>query len=216
MDLRQGAHRALGSLRPSRHAAEIRPVGVSDRSGGGTPRRPRPAKVGIALVSRHLSRATRCSIGCSARRACAALRSSTARRQRASARRRTPRRARHVGLRRPRNIPPDFPHFDYVDPQAPKGGVFSQIGPGTQFNQNFLTFNSLNSYILRGDAAQGMELTFATPDGARRRRARRHVRACRARGAHLRRRADLSLLHAAGGHVSTTARRSPRTTSPSR
>jgi microcin C transport system substrate-binding protein len=40
--------------------------------------------------------------------------------------------------------------------------VFSQIGPSRQFNQNFLTFNSLNSYILKGDAAQGMELTFAS------------------------------------------------------
>jgi microcin C transport system substrate-binding protein len=58
--------------------------------------------------------------------------------------------------------PADFPHFDYADPKAPKGGAFSQIGPGTIFNQNQLTFNSLNSYILRGDAAQGMELTFAT------------------------------------------------------
>jgi microcin C transport system substrate-binding protein len=58
--------------------------------------------------------------------------------------------------------PPDFPHFRYVDPKAPKGGTFSQIGPSRQYNQNFLTFNSLNSYILRGDAAQGMELTFAT------------------------------------------------------
>ncbi len=58
--------------------------------------------------------------------------------------------------------PADFPHFRYVDPQAPKGGTFSQIGPDRQFNQNFLTFNSLNSYILKGDAAQGMELTFAT------------------------------------------------------
>ncbi|MBI4276058.1 MAG: ABC transporter substrate-binding protein [Rhizobiales bacterium] len=58
--------------------------------------------------------------------------------------------------------PADFPHFAYVDPKAPKGGVFSQIGPNRQFNQSFLTFNSLNSYILRGDAAQGMELTFAT------------------------------------------------------
>jgi microcin C transport system substrate-binding protein len=57
---------------------------------------------------------------------------------------------------------PDFHHFDYVDPNAPKGGVFSQIGPSRQFNQSFLTFNSLNSYILRGDAAQGMELTFAS------------------------------------------------------
>jgi microcin C transport system substrate-binding protein len=58
--------------------------------------------------------------------------------------------------------PADFQHFRYVDPAAPKGGIFSQIGPDRQFNQNFLTFNSLNSYILRGDAAQGMELTFAT------------------------------------------------------
>src|SRR5262249_37466111 len=58
--------------------------------------------------------------------------------------------------------PADFHHFDYVDPDAPKGGVFSQVGANRQFNQNFLTFNTLNSYVLRGDAAQGMELTFAT------------------------------------------------------
>jgi microcin C transport system substrate-binding protein len=58
--------------------------------------------------------------------------------------------------------PADFRHFDYVDPNAPKGGTFSQIGPTRQFNQAFLTFNSLNSYILKGDAAQGMELTFAS------------------------------------------------------
>jgi microcin C transport system substrate-binding protein len=58
--------------------------------------------------------------------------------------------------------PPDFPHFRYVNPSAPKGGVFSQIGPDRLYNQNFLTFNSLNSFILKGDAAQGMELTFAS------------------------------------------------------
>ncbi len=58
--------------------------------------------------------------------------------------------------------PPDFPHFRYVDPGAPKGGAFSQIGPDRLYNQNFLTFNSLNSFILKGDAAQGMQLTFAT------------------------------------------------------
>ncbi|MGB6535360.1 MAG: extracellular solute-binding protein [Xanthobacteraceae bacterium] len=58
--------------------------------------------------------------------------------------------------------PPDFSQFRYVDPTAPKGGIFSQIGPDRQYNQNFLTFDSLNSYILKGDAAQGMELTFAT------------------------------------------------------
>jgi microcin C transport system substrate-binding protein len=58
--------------------------------------------------------------------------------------------------------PPDFTHFSYVNPSAPKGGVFSQVGPDRLYNQNFLTFNSLNTFILRGDAAQAMELTFAT------------------------------------------------------
>jgi microcin C transport system substrate-binding protein len=58
--------------------------------------------------------------------------------------------------------PADFSHFDYVDPHAPKGGVFSQVGSTRLFNQNFLTFNSLNAFILRGDGAQGIELTFAT------------------------------------------------------
>lgn len=58
--------------------------------------------------------------------------------------------------------PADFPHFDYVNPNAPKGGTFSMIGANRQYNQNFLTFNSLNSYILRGDAALGMERTFAS------------------------------------------------------
>jgi microcin C transport system substrate-binding protein len=58
--------------------------------------------------------------------------------------------------------PADFPHFRYVNPSALKGGTFSQIGPDRLYNQNFLTFNSLNTFILKGDAAQGMELTFAT------------------------------------------------------
>ena len=58
--------------------------------------------------------------------------------------------------------PPDFKHFDYVVPNAPKGGVFSHLGSTRAYNQNFLTFNSLNSYILKGDGAQGMQLTFAT------------------------------------------------------
>ena len=58
--------------------------------------------------------------------------------------------------------PPDFEHFDYVNPNAPKGGVFSHVGATRAFNQNFLTFNSLNSFILKGDGAQGMGLTFAS------------------------------------------------------
>src|SRR5947209_10046795 len=58
--------------------------------------------------------------------------------------------------------PADFKHFDYVNPDAPKGGMFSYTGAPRLYNQNFLTFNSLNSFILKGDGAQGMELTFAT------------------------------------------------------
>src|SRR4051794_35138 len=54
--------------------------------------------------------------------------------------------------------PPDFKHLDYVDPNAPKGGHFSQVGVNRFFNQNIMTFNSLNAYILKGDAAQGMQL----------------------------------------------------------
>ncbi len=58
--------------------------------------------------------------------------------------------------------PPDFKHLEYVNPNAPKGGAFSQVAPTRIFNQGLLTFNSLNSFILKGDAAQGMEFTFAS------------------------------------------------------
>src|SRR5215468_1584968 len=57
---------------------------------------------------------------------------------------------------------PDFHHFDYVDPAASKGGVFSQQVTSRGYNGSFLTFNSLNSYILKGDGAIGMDLTFAS------------------------------------------------------
>ncbi|MDR6954931.1 microcin C transport system substrate-binding protein [Ancylobacter sp. 3268] len=56
--------------------------------------------------------------------------------------------------------PADFTHFAYVDPAAVRGGAFSQIGPVAYYNQALQTFNSFNGYILRGDAAQGIELTF--------------------------------------------------------
>ncbi len=58
--------------------------------------------------------------------------------------------------------PPDFAHFDYVNPDAPRGGLLSQVGPSVAYNQEFNTFNSLNMFILKGTGAQGMELTFAT------------------------------------------------------
>jgi microcin C transport system substrate-binding protein len=57
--------------------------------------------------------------------------------------------------------PADFRNFEYVNVNAPKGGTFSTIPSGRAFNQSFQTFNSLNAYILKGDGAQGMGMTFA-------------------------------------------------------
>jgi len=58
--------------------------------------------------------------------------------------------------------PANFPYFEYANPNAPKGGAFSQIGSTSQFNQNLETFNSLNIYSQRNDGALGMEITFAS------------------------------------------------------
>src|SRR6201996_6574155 len=57
--------------------------------------------------------------------------------------------------------PADFQHFDYVNPAAPKGGMFSLIPSVRAYNQSYQTFNSFNAYILKGEGAQGMDLTFA-------------------------------------------------------
>jgi microcin C transport system substrate-binding protein len=56
--------------------------------------------------------------------------------------------------------PPDFHHFDYVNLAAPKGGLFSTIPSVRSNNQSYQTFNSLNAFILKGEGAQGMDLTF--------------------------------------------------------
>ncbi|MCV6591519.1 MAG: extracellular solute-binding protein [Silicimonas sp.] len=53
--------------------------------------------------------------------------------------------------------PADFPHFDYVNPDAPKGGTMSFRG--------FLassTFDSLNQFILAGEPAQGLNRIYDT------------------------------------------------------
>jgi microcin C transport system substrate-binding protein len=49
---------------------------------------------------------------------------------------------------------PDFEHFEYADPAAPKGGsiTYSAIG----------TFDSLNPFILRGQPAAGVGVVFET------------------------------------------------------
>lgn len=56
--------------------------------------------------------------------------------------------------------PHDFRNFDYVDPAAPSGGRFSAQLTSTTGNQASETFNTLNIYVLRGDGAPGMNLTF--------------------------------------------------------
>ena len=51
--------------------------------------------------------------------------------------------------------PADFKHFDYVNPAAPKGGRIVTMGTGATE-----TFDSFNSFILKGDAAQGLGLIY--------------------------------------------------------
>lgn len=51
--------------------------------------------------------------------------------------------------------PPDFKHFDFVNPDAPKGGTMSFRGTGASS-----TFDSLNPFILRGQPAQGLGLLY--------------------------------------------------------
>ncbi len=55
---------------------------------------------------------------------------------------------------------PDFTHFDYANLDAPKGGVFNFSPPYWFYNQNAMTFNTLNSFVTRGDAPPRMELCF--------------------------------------------------------
>ncbi|MGB8604534.1 extracellular solute-binding protein [Bradyrhizobium sp.] len=57
--------------------------------------------------------------------------------------------------------PAGFHHFDYVNVAAPKGGLFSLIPSVRAYNQSYQTFNSFNAYILKGEGAQGMDMTFA-------------------------------------------------------
>src|SRR3984957_9511718 len=153
MDFPLRAHRPLGPLRLSRSVAEIRGIRVPD---GVVVGRRQSGQDGIAFVifaTRRRALALAAGSG-------AGFLASPASLFRAHADDATE--AHGLSAFGDLAYPADFRHFHYVDPDAPKGGTFSQIGPSRQFNQNFLTFNSLNSYILKGDAAQGMELTFAT------------------------------------------------------
>jgi microcin C transport system substrate-binding protein len=57
---------------------------------------------------------------------------------------------------------PDFKHFDYVNPAAPKGGSISLQVSSTSGNQSFNTFNSFNIFILKGEGAAGVGSIFDT------------------------------------------------------
>src|SRR5580692_3635331 len=59
-------------------------------------------------------------------------------------------------------LPADFKHFDYVNPDAPKGGLLSLQITATGGNQNFDTFDTLNMFSKKGDGAAGMTATFDT------------------------------------------------------
>lgn len=50
--------------------------------------------------------------------------------------------------------PANFQHFDYINPNAPKGGKLVLAGAGT--------FDSFNPYILKGNSAEGLNLVFDT------------------------------------------------------
>ena len=49
--------------------------------------------------------------------------------------------------------PANFTHFDYADPNAPKGGTLSLTGTAAK-----LSFDSLNPFILKGDFPEGLAL----------------------------------------------------------
>ena len=71
-------------------------------------------------------------------------------------------------------------HFNYVNPDAPKGGVFSQIGPNRQFNQIVPDLQFAQQLHPQGRRRAGHGADLRHADGALRRRAGRHVRPCRA------------------------------------
>lgn len=58
--------------------------------------------------------------------------------------------------------PAGFSHFDYINPQAPKGGNFNFSVNEWTLNQAPNTFNTLNTFSALGDAPPRMEICFDT------------------------------------------------------
>ncbi|MEC9342646.1 MAG: extracellular solute-binding protein, partial [Pseudomonadota bacterium] len=57
---------------------------------------------------------------------------------------------------------PGFEHFDYAAPDAPAGGTFAFQASNWRYNQNPQTFDTLNSFVLRGAAPPRLELCYDT------------------------------------------------------
>ncbi len=56
--------------------------------------------------------------------------------------------------------PAGFNHFDYINPQAPKGGIFRLAVNQWTLNQAHNTYNTLNTFSALGDAPPRMEVCF--------------------------------------------------------
>ena len=170
MDLRQAAHRALGPLLPSADHAEIRGgrlpghLVVGQGKGGQGAGTVSGLSTVMAVTSRSPTQKSERS-----RRALAAARlkgrvAQPLRLCRPYSRSRPGGGTARHGMSAfgDLKLPPDFKHFPYVNPEAPKGGRYSEMVSSRGYNGSFLTFDSLNGYILKGDGAYGMDLTFAT------------------------------------------------------
>ena len=99
---------------------------------------------------------------------------------------------------------PDFTHFDYVNPDAPKGGAvkFNAIG----------TFDTFNPFTLKGVKAEGIGLPVRHADGRRRPTSRFAIRAGRAKASRSRPTSSRSRSSCGPRRASTTAARSRPTT----
>lgn len=56
--------------------------------------------------------------------------------------------------------PADFEKFEYVNADAPTGGRFVMTTPSWAYNQNPRTFNTLNGFVLKGDAPARIDRIF--------------------------------------------------------
>ena len=188
--LRQEPHRALGSLRPSRSAAEIRRRGVPDgvvvgrREGG----EDRDAPVNSCI--RDVTRRDALVLGAGAVTAVGAALAAQAEPERHG-----------MSAFGDLKYPADFKHFDYVDPNAPKGGTFSHIGPTRAFNQNLPDLQFAQHLHPQGRRRAGHGAHLCEPDGARGRRAGLPCTGSPRARCDFARRAHLSLSAAAGGQV---------------